>query len=139
MARLPPDWARILANVDYDKRMAIVAVAPGGQLVAVARYDYDDEAKEAEIALVVQDHWQEKGLGRILMSELLDRAATKGIRRFRAYVLADNRRMLDLLARTTQVLERYTERGITSLLLAPLSPGDAAGAGGDAAAAGGAP
>ena len=119
--------------------MAIVAVAPGGQLVAVARYDYDDEAKEAEIALVVQDHWQEKGLGRILMSELLDRAATKGIRRFRAYVLADNRRMLDLLARTTQVLERYTERGITSLLLAPLSPGDAAEAGGDAAAGGGAP
>lgn len=118
MVRLPPDWARILANVDYEKRMAIVAVAPGGQLIAVARYDYDDEAKEAEIALVVQDHWQGKGLGTILMTELLQYAEAKGIRRFRAYVLAENRRMLDLLGRLTQVLERHTERGISSLLLA---------------------
>ncbi|MBI3030334.1 MAG: GNAT family N-acetyltransferase [Candidatus Rokubacteria bacterium] len=125
MARLPPDWARILANVDYDKRMAIVAVAPGGQVIAVARYDHDDQAKEAEIALVVQDDWQGKGLGTILMKDLLAYAATKGIRRFRAYVLGDNRRMLDLLARTTQILERYTERGITSLLLAPLPPAEA--------------
>ena len=126
MARLPPDWARILANVDYDKRMAIVAVAPGSQLIGVARYDYDDAAKEAEIALVVQDGWQGKGLGTILLRELLAYAATKGIHRFRAYVLGDNRRMLDLLARTTQVLERYTERGITSLLLAHLPPAEAA-------------
>jgi RimJ/RimL family protein N-acetyltransferase len=119
MARLPPDSARILANVDYEKRMAIVAVAPGGRLIAVARYDYDEAAKEAEIALVVQDQWQGKGLGTILMTELLAYAATRGVRRFRAYVLAENRRMLDLLARTTQVLERRTERGISSLLLAP--------------------
>jgi len=139
MARLPPDWARILANVDYDKRMAIVAVAPGSQLIGVARYDYDDAAKEAEIALVVQDGWQGKGLGTILLRELLAYAATKGIHRFRAYVLGDNRRMLDLLARTTQVLERHTERGITSLLLAHLPARDAAGPGGDAAAGGGAP
>ena len=97
--------------------MAIVAVAPGSQLIAVARYDYDEQAKEAEIALVVQDHWQGKGLGTILMTELLGYAATRGIRRFRADVLAENRRMLDLLARTTQVLERHTERAITSLLL----------------------
>jgi RimJ/RimL family protein N-acetyltransferase len=117
MARLPPEWARILANVDYDKRMAIVAVGPGGQLIAVARYDYDDKANEAEIALVVQDRWQGKGLGTILMSDLLDYAEAKGIRRFRAYVLAENYRMLDLLERTTQILERHTERGMTSLLL----------------------
>lgn len=119
MARLPPDWAHILANVDYDRRMAIMAVASGGELIAVARYDYDDKDQEAEIALVVQDRWQGKGLGTILLTELLKYAEARGIRRFRAYVLADNRRMLDLLARTTRVLERRTERGIASLLLAP--------------------
>ena len=119
MARLPPAWARVLANVDYEKRMAIVAADPQGQLIAVARYDYDEATKEAEIALVVQDRWQGRGLGTILMTELLSYAEAKGIRRFRAYVLAENRRMLDLLARTTQVLESHTERGMTSLLLAP--------------------
>ena len=119
MARLPPNWTRILANVDYDRRMAIVAVGPQGKLIAVARYDYDETAQEAEIAIVVQDRWQGKGLGTSLMTKLLSYAEAKGIRRFRAYVLAENRRMLDMLARLSQVLERRTERGVTSLLLAP--------------------
>lgn len=119
MAQLPPSWAHILANVDYDRRMANVAVGPQGELIAVARYDYDETAHEAEIAIVVQDRWQGKGLGTSLMAELLSYAEAKGIRRFRAYVLAENRRMLDMLARLSQILERHTERGVTSLLLAP--------------------
>ena len=120
MARLPPNWAHFLANVDYERRMAIVAVNSEDQLIAVARYDYSEQSDEAEIAIVVQDQWQGKGLGTILMTELLSYAESKGIHRFRAYVLADNRRMLDLLSRVTQVLERHTDHGITSLLLAPL-------------------
>ena len=119
MRRLPPDWAHILANVDYDRRMAIVADAPGPELVAVARYAYDERAGEAEVAIVVQDRWQGRGLGTILLAELLDYAVGKGIRHFRAYVLADNRRMLDLLKRVATVQERKMERGVVSLLLGP--------------------
>ena len=40
----------------------------------------------------------------------------RGIRRFRAYVLADNHRMLKMLARHTEVLERRLEDGVVSLL-----------------------
>ncbi|HLC41700.1 MAG TPA: GNAT family N-acetyltransferase [Methylomirabilota bacterium] len=120
MARLPPDWAHFLANVDYGRRMAIVAVDPEDRLIAVARYDYTELSEDAEVAIVVQDQWQGKGLGTKLMTELLRSAGAKGIVRFRAYVLADNHRMLDMFTRVTRVLERHTERGITSLLLAPL-------------------
>ncbi len=119
MARLPPSWAHILANVDYERRMAIVAIDPDGTLIAVARYDYDETSKEAEIAIVVQDQWQDKGLGTAMVTELLNYAAAKGIHRFRANVLAENRRMLDILARLGSILERRTERGVTSLLLVP--------------------
>lgn len=119
MARLPPSWAHILANVDYERRMAIVAIDPDGTLIAVARYDYDETSKEAEIAIVVQDQWQDKGLGTAMVTELLNYAAAKGIHRFRANVLAENRRMLDILARLGSILERRTEHGVTSLLLAP--------------------
>ena len=99
--------------------MAIVAVGPDNELIAVARYDSAEAAKEAEIAIVVQDQWQGKGLGTMLMAELLGYAEAKGIRRFRADVLTENRRMLDMLARLTQVLTRRTERGVTSLLMVP--------------------
>jgi hypothetical protein len=44
MRRLPPDWTHILANVDYDRRMAIVALDPGDELIGVARYAYDQKA-----------------------------------------------------------------------------------------------
>lgn len=119
MARPPPSWAHILTKVDYDRRMAIVAIGPDSELIAVARYDYDEAAKEAEIAIVVQDQWQGKGLGTVMMTELLTYATTKGIHRFRAHVLSENRRMLDMLARLGVILERRTERGVTSLLLEP--------------------
>jgi RimJ/RimL family protein N-acetyltransferase len=119
MARLPPSWAHTFANVDYERRMAIVAVSADNGLIAVARYDLDEASNEAEIAIVVQDHWQGKGLGTALLTELLSYAEAKGIRRFRADVLTENGRMLDMLTRLTQVLTRRTERGITSLLMVP--------------------
>lgn len=119
MARLPPSWAHILANVDYERRMAIVAVGPDNELIAVARYDLDEAGNEAEIAIVVQDQWQGKGIGAMLLADLLSYAEAKGIRRFRAYVLTDNRRMLDMLSRLAEVLERHSERGVTSLLMVP--------------------
>ncbi len=127
MAGLPADWARSLANVDCDQRMAIVAVDPRNELIGVTRYARDADG-EAEIAIAIQDAWQERGLGSILLGELLAYAETRGIRRFRAYVLADNSRMLRLLARVTRVLERKTEQGVISLLLVPRSgPAEPAG------------
>ena len=117
MARLPPDWAPILANVDHERRMALAAVNSDNRLIAVARYDGDERSGEAEIAIVVQDRWQGRGLGTILLTELFAYAEARGITRFRAYVLTENRRMLHLLARLTRVLERHTESGVTSLLL----------------------
>jgi len=119
MRRLPPDWAHILANVDYERRMAIVAVDPTGELIGVARYAHDPRADEAEIAIVIEDRWQGRGLGKRLLAELIGYAAGRGIRRLRAYVLADNLRMLNLLRRVTVILDRKREAGVVSLLLAP--------------------
>jgi RimJ/RimL family protein N-acetyltransferase len=116
MQRLPPDWPRFLANVDYQTRLALVVEDDRtSELVAVARYELSNEAGVAEIALVVQDDWQGKGLGRLLLRELLVAAEARGIRRFRAYVLADNHRMLRLLGRDTRVLSRRIDGGVADI------------------------
>ena len=47
--------------------------------------------------------------------ELLAAAEVNGIRRFRAWVLADNRRMLDLIARLGEVRERAIDQGVVEL------------------------
>jgi len=124
MRRLPPDWAHILANVDYRRRMALVAETAGEapELIAVARYEPTGEPDVAEVAFVVQDAWQNRGLGTILLDDLLRAGAARGIRRFRAYVLSDNHRMLDLLARFTDVERRTLEQGVTELTFTARTP-----------------
>ncbi|MBM4439288.1 MAG: GNAT family N-acetyltransferase [Candidatus Rokubacteria bacterium] len=125
MQRLPPDWAHFFANVDYRTRLALVIERRAGdetQLVAVGRYEPTALPDVAEVAFVVQDGWQGQGLGRLLLRELLAAAAARGIRRFRAYVLADNHRMLRLLDRHTRVLERSVSAGVAELLFEPLEP-----------------
>jgi RimJ/RimL family protein N-acetyltransferase len=117
MRRLPPDWAHFLANVDSVTRFALVVESPDDAqtLIAVARYEPAGEPGTAEVAFVVQDDWQGRGLGTILFGELLRAAAANGVRTFRAWVLADNRRMLDLIARFGDVGRRSIEQGVVEL------------------------
>jgi RimJ/RimL family protein N-acetyltransferase len=117
MRRLPIDWARFLASVDYRTRLALVVESPDdpGALIAVARYEPAGAPDAAEVAFVVQDDWQNRGLGTALFRELLRAATANGIRTFRAWVLADNRRMLDLIARLGRVEQRSIAQGVVEL------------------------
>jgi RimJ/RimL family protein N-acetyltransferase len=120
MRHLPRASAHFLTNVDYRRRLALVAEhgeGPCPMLVGVARYDCTDQSDTAEIAFVIQDDWQNRGLGTILLDALLAAAEARGIRRFRAYVLPSNGRMLDLLTRFTDIRERRTQGGVTEVLL----------------------
>jgi RimJ/RimL family protein N-acetyltransferase len=131
MNRLPPDWAHFLANVDYRRRLALVVEhPPDGELIAVGRYEATDRTDTAEIAFVILDGWQNRGLGAMLLGDLLATAEARGIMRFIAYVLADNTRMISLLERFTTVLERKTESGVISFLCVRRSAGGQSSLGG---------
>jgi RimJ/RimL family protein N-acetyltransferase len=115
--RLPPDWAHFLANVDYVRRFALVVEAPGDPqtVIAVARYEPTGEPECAEVAFAVEDAWQNRGLGTVLFRELLAAAKGNGITRFCAWVLGDNRRMLDLIARLGKIQQRSYGQGVVEL------------------------
>ena len=119
MQRLPPDWAQLLAAVDHQRRFALVAEEAAAReptLVGVARYEpLPDDDEIVELAVVVQDSWQGQGLGTLLLRELLHAAELNGLRRFRAYVLAHNRRMLHLLRRHTDVQELRRDGSVIEL------------------------
>src|SRR3954449_6716180 len=80
-------------SVDHHEREAVVAVA-GGEIVGVARFDRLADATAAEVAFVVADGWQGRGLGSALFRHLLQRARELGVTRFVAETLPHNRRML---------------------------------------------
>jgi RimJ/RimL family protein N-acetyltransferase len=96
----------------------------GVELIGVGRYEPSEEPDTAEVAFVVEDDWQGRGLGGILLDAVLEAAEARGIHRFRADVLADNHRMLRLLNTRTRVEERKTEDGVTGLRFRR-GPGDA--------------
>jgi acetyltransferase len=121
MKRLPPDWANYFANVDYRRRMALVVERDldwRPELIGVARYEPPDGEDCAEIAIVVQDYWQSKGLGTILLKEILRAGEANGIRLFRARVLPDNHRMLAMLSRSTDIQQRRLKQGVVDIRFA---------------------
>lgn len=122
MRHLPTDWIRYFANVDYRRRLALVAereTVAGVELVGVGRYEPADAEATAEVAFVLQDGYQGQGLGQVLLDEIIRAGTERGLKRFRAEVLGENHRMLRLLAHRTRILERTAEQGVVSVLFEP--------------------
>ena len=93
----PHQAVQKLTNVDYVNDLAIVGVVPGPsgeELVAITQYFLDPKSQRAEIAFLVQDEWQEKGMGSYLMEYLAQIARQRGVRSFYARVLPVNKPML---------------------------------------------
>ncbi|MBI2766967.1 MAG: GNAT family N-acetyltransferase [Chloroflexi bacterium] len=112
-------FVRQLANVDFVEQAAYVAAFPGeDEIRAVGRY-HRDSATSAEVAFLVEDDLQGMGLGTELLHHLAVHARTVGITTFRAYVLIENREMLDMLRASgypmTAVIEGNVERVTLSI------------------------
>lgn len=101
-------------EVDYSGRLAIVATV-GEQLIAVARYDRSPGTSEAEVAFVVDDAYQHHGVGSGLLDELAVAALARGVTRFRAETLAENRAMLDVFHHAGFGVKSSIEYGTVTL------------------------
>ncbi len=88
-------------QIDYDREMALVATLPekDGKTVqiAVARYVTNPDGETVEFALAVADAWQKHGIGRKLMSALIESARIKGYRAIVGDVLSQNTKMFRLV------------------------------------------
>ncbi len=104
LSDLTPSMLRYLCEVDGRDHVAYVAVVetPAGEaerIVGVARFvRARDEIDTAEIAITVADELHGFGLGTLLLESLAHAAATRGIRRFTAYTLRENRAIRHVLA-----------------------------------------
>jgi GNAT superfamily N-acetyltransferase len=104
-------------HVDHVNREALVAVH-GGEIVGVARFDrLRDGGNEAEVAFVVADPWQGRGLGTVLFERLAGRARVLGISRFVADTLFLNRRMLAVFRATGLPHAERTEGSVVHVVL----------------------
>lgn len=103
--------------VDHRKDVAIVGTVPeahGDDIVAVGRYYLDERTNRAEVAFVVRDEWQNKGLGSFLFSHLITIAKASGISGFTAEVLRDNKRMQAIFNHSGYNVRSQVEEGVCS-------------------------
>jgi acetyltransferase len=100
-------------QIDYDREMAIVATQPLAgssaaeeEILGVVRIIADPWREGGEYAILVSDHFQGKGLGRILTDYILEIARDMGLLHIHASVLATNQPMIGLFRKAGFTLER---------------------------------
>jgi len=100
-------------TVDYQDRFALVALL-GHELVGVARYDRV-HAEVAEVAFVVADAHQGRGIGSLLLEQLAAVARERGIARFEADTMFGNGPMLGVFRDAGFVVRSSVVHGIVHL------------------------
>ena len=113
---------RYLTEVNGRDHVALVAEYPGDparRLIAVARFvRLADDPTAAEVAIVVADDWQRRGLGSLMAEQLADHARREGITRFTATMASENVAAHRLMRRLTDHLERHhAGHGVSELVL----------------------
>lgn len=114
-----------LVDPDYEHAVALVAAPANdetGTLVGVARYDVDPATLFADVAFVVDDSWQQQGLGKALFARLAEIGKERALAGFSADVLSTNKAMLGVFQASGLPLELKRDGSVTQVRLKFLPP-----------------
>ncbi|WP_082043921.1 bifunctional acetate--CoA ligase family protein/GNAT family N-acetyltransferase [Mobilicoccus massiliensis] len=109
-------------HVDYDARAAIVTTIKD-TIIGIGRYDRLDDPSVAEVAFNISDHHQGKGVGSVLLEHLAAIAQERGIRRFVADVLPQNRKMMNVFIDAGYEVKHHFDDGVIAVEF-PIDPTD---------------
>jgi acetyltransferase len=89
-------------QIDYDREMAFVAIDDSGgqeEIRGISRYTRNPDGVSAEFGVIVEDAWQGRGLGHVLMQALEETARARGLKELIGLVLRENDEMGQLMQR----------------------------------------
>jgi acetate---CoA ligase (ADP-forming) len=119
--RLDLEKMRQFTRADGDRQFVLVGEC-GGRLAGLAGYYVDERRPErAEVAFSIRDAMQGKGIGTRMLERLAEIGRSRDLCAFDAYVLGENRRMLDVFLESGFAVTQQLERGVfhVSLSLEP--------------------
>ncbi|MBU1274123.1 MAG: GNAT family N-acetyltransferase [Proteobacteria bacterium] len=88
-----------LTQVDYDREIALAAMWTHGmteKMLGLCSLAQRPGSQWAEFAVLVEDHWQRHGIGKLLLTQVLKIARSRGQLNVMGVVLRQNRAMLEL-------------------------------------------
>lgn len=101
-------------NVDHSSRVAFILVV-AGQMIAVGRYDTIKPGL-AEVAFLVEDKHQGRGIGQLLLEHLAQAGRERGVEEFVAEVLPDNQAMIHTFKDAGYQVKSAFEDGVMELV-----------------------
>lgn len=114
---LPDAVVRLLACVDYRRRLGIVAEhesVDGAVIVGLGSFAAVDDGN-VELGLVVRDDWQRQGVGTELAIRVLDAAEARGFHRFTANVVPGNAGIRSILRKVGDVVSTSVSGGVSEV------------------------
>jgi len=117
LKRIPRKQIQDFVYIDHRKDIAMVATVPeaeGEKIIAIGRYYLDPTTNMAEVAFVVHDDWQRRGIGTFLFNHLAKIARRNGIRGFTAEVLYQNKPMQSVFDRSNCETRSRLAEGVCS-------------------------
>jgi acyl-CoA hydrolase/GNAT superfamily N-acetyltransferase len=115
MKRIPRKQLQNFVYVDHRTEVAIVGTVPeasGDEIIAIGRYYLDPKTNRAEVAFVVRDDWQNRGIGAFIMKHLASIARRNGIAGFTAEVLRDNKPMQTVINHSGMKVRSSLSEGV---------------------------
>ena len=101
--------------IDYEKTLSIVGVIETGRtqkIIAEARYAYFEHDGSYEMAFIVNEAWQGKGIATFLMEYLIKIAKDRGIKTLCASVLYENSKMIKVFKKASIKPEVAIDEGV---------------------------
>ncbi|NPV63365.1 MAG: GNAT family N-acetyltransferase [Methanotrichaceae archaeon] len=111
---IPHEVLQDFVAVDYTQKMVILALTKkeGKEIISgLGQYALNRDMHTAEIALVVRDEYQSRGVGKELLAYLTYLAKKQGLLGFTAEVLAGNQAVFNLFSKTGFDVTRKNESG----------------------------
>jgi RimJ/RimL family protein N-acetyltransferase len=115
---MPHQELQEIVVIDYTKGMAVVATTRKGakeEVLGLAQYGIGENRHMAEVAFIVADAHQNRGIGTELLSHMTYLARKQGLLGFTAEVLMENRPMLHLFDKMGFEMQRSGEGGVFEL------------------------
>jgi acyl-CoA synthetase (NDP forming)/GNAT superfamily N-acetyltransferase len=100
---------------DWHNNLSLVCMA-GEEALGIGSYTRLNDAR-AEVALLVDDRLHGKGIGTLLLEQLAQAAWRYGFKQFEAYVLSDNRKMMQVFQSSGYEVIRQRQSNMFQLVL----------------------
>jgi GNAT superfamily N-acetyltransferase len=115
LERIPRRQLRNYVYIDHRNEVAIVGTlreAHGEEIIAIGGYYLDQKTNRAEVAFIVRDDWQRRGIGSFIMQHLISIAKRNGIAGFTAEVLTGNKAMQAVIDNSNLKVRRRLADGV---------------------------